>query len=267
MNLYTYRYEIMLECWQEDPHERPSFGDLRTKFGSLLLAGKDDMYIDLRVDDQKAYYNADDEERAQLERRDSVVSSGSEDSYRGKEKDKDEEEEKKATNPYVKTPSVRKPVPPARSAISEGLVANGSVATDDGAYVDQGSSRQVPPRPEGIPLSSLSEQDSQQDRPTPLETPSIVVGVPISSMASQTSTEEGSQNERRSTNPYIDDPGTKQPLRRSQTNPVDGISAQKRALVATASVGLPPTLEEQSSAMADTGATNSQPIVTADTQQ
>lgn len=248
----------MLECWQEDPHERPSFSDLRAKFGSLLLAGKDDMYIDLRVDDRKAYYNADDEERAQLERRDSVGSSSSEESFVGKDKNKDKEEEKKPTNPYVKTPSMRKPMPPARSAISEGLVANGSVATGDSAYVDQ------PSQSEGIPLHPLGEQDSQQERSTTQETPSIVLGVPITSITGQTRTEEDSQNEHRSTNPYIDDPGTKQPLRRSQTNPIDGVSAQKRALMATVSVGLTPTLEQQTSAMEDAGATTSQPLVIAD---
>ena len=253
----------MLECWQEDPHERPSFGGLRTKFSSLLLAGKDDMYIDLRVDDQKAYYNADDEERTQLERRDSVDSSSSEESYMEKDKDKDKEEEKKPTNPYVKTPSIKKPIPPTCSAIPEGLVANGSDTTDDGAYVDQGNSRQIPSRPKRVSLSSLSKRNSQVDRPTPIETPTIVIGVPSSSVTGQTATEEDSQNERRSTNPYIDDPCTKQPLRHSQTDPVDSISAQKRALMATASVGLTPILEEQSSAMEDTGATNSQPLVAA----
>jgi len=42
-------YEIMLECWNEDPQDRPTFSQLRTKFGSLILAGKDDLTLTLKL--------------------------------------------------------------------------------------------------------------------------------------------------------------------------------------------------------------------------
>ena len=63
--MYTFRYDVMLKCWQEEPHDRPSFPELREKFGTVLLA-EDDAYIDLQVDDQQSYYHADEEEREQI---------------------------------------------------------------------------------------------------------------------------------------------------------------------------------------------------------
>ena len=50
----------MLQCWSEEPKERPSFSKLRTKFDSLISAQNSDAasYIDLlNIDLEQAYYN------------------------------------------------------------------------------------------------------------------------------------------------------------------------------------------------------------------
>ena len=46
----------MLKCWDEQPHKRPTFKELRSQFDAMLLADKKDEYIDLRVDHSKSYY-------------------------------------------------------------------------------------------------------------------------------------------------------------------------------------------------------------------
>ena len=46
----------MLKCWDEQPHNRPTFKELRSKFDAMLLADKKDEYIDLRIDQTKSYY-------------------------------------------------------------------------------------------------------------------------------------------------------------------------------------------------------------------
>ena len=46
----------MLMCWNEQPKERPTFKELRTKFDTMLLAEKNDMYIALCIDENKSYY-------------------------------------------------------------------------------------------------------------------------------------------------------------------------------------------------------------------
>lgn len=49
----------MLECWQEEPGKRPSFTKLRARFDTMLMAEKNDTYIDLQIDASKPYYNPD----------------------------------------------------------------------------------------------------------------------------------------------------------------------------------------------------------------
>ena len=49
----------MLMCWNEDPRTRPSFAELRAKFDAMLLADRNDEYIDLRIDNEKLYYMLD----------------------------------------------------------------------------------------------------------------------------------------------------------------------------------------------------------------
>ncbi len=52
----------MLECWNENSEDRPTFTELKEKFETLLLAGKEGFYIDLQVDEMKPYYVIKDEE-------------------------------------------------------------------------------------------------------------------------------------------------------------------------------------------------------------
>ena len=50
------RYDIMLKCWDELPQKRPTFAELRAKFDAMLLADRNEEYIDLRIDQSKLYY-------------------------------------------------------------------------------------------------------------------------------------------------------------------------------------------------------------------
>ena len=46
----------MLKCWDEQPHNRPTFSELRSTFDAMLLADKKDEYIDLHIDHRQVYY-------------------------------------------------------------------------------------------------------------------------------------------------------------------------------------------------------------------
>ena len=46
-------------CWNEDPRKRPTFKELRATFDSMLLAEREDAYIDLRINNDKPYYMLD----------------------------------------------------------------------------------------------------------------------------------------------------------------------------------------------------------------
>lgn len=54
-----FRYAIMLMCWKEDPQKRPTFSELKDKFDAMLLAERNDEYIDLRISSDKPYYMLD----------------------------------------------------------------------------------------------------------------------------------------------------------------------------------------------------------------
>ena len=49
----------MLACWNGEPQNRPTFTDLRSKFDAMLVAERKDAYIDLRIDNDKPYYQLD----------------------------------------------------------------------------------------------------------------------------------------------------------------------------------------------------------------
>lgn len=59
MYFVHFRYAIMLMCWKEDPRKRPTFSELRAKFDAMLLAERNDEYIDLRISNDKPYYMLD----------------------------------------------------------------------------------------------------------------------------------------------------------------------------------------------------------------
>ena len=50
----------MLQCWQEDPANRPSFSELRSSFTAMLQADSADGYIDLQVNNEAPYYQIED---------------------------------------------------------------------------------------------------------------------------------------------------------------------------------------------------------------
>ena len=49
----------MLMCWNEEPQKRPKFTELRAKFDAMLLAEKNEAYIDLHIDSDQPYYRLD----------------------------------------------------------------------------------------------------------------------------------------------------------------------------------------------------------------
>ena len=55
-HLYHTRYNIMLICWDEQPQKRPTFSKLRSKFDAMLLANREEDYIDLHIDHKQPYY-------------------------------------------------------------------------------------------------------------------------------------------------------------------------------------------------------------------
>ena len=59
--LHYLRYQIMLECWNENPRNRPSFAKIRAMFDTMLLAGRKEPYINLNFNADKAYYHTDED--------------------------------------------------------------------------------------------------------------------------------------------------------------------------------------------------------------
>ena len=54
------RYELMLKCWKEEPHERPPFLELVKEFDAMLQVGMD--YLDLNcfmVTNREYFVSAD----------------------------------------------------------------------------------------------------------------------------------------------------------------------------------------------------------------
>lgn len=51
----------MRSCWQEDPHQRPSFGELREIFDAMLDKSCGEHYINFELDDSKLYYHVQDD--------------------------------------------------------------------------------------------------------------------------------------------------------------------------------------------------------------
>ena len=97
----------MLDCWNEHPEDRPTFNELREKFSTLLLAGKEGLYIDLQVDEMKPYYVIKEDEEEQFKRR-RADSASSEESTTSIERivprDRESVSCQSSTNPYVDEP-------------------------------------------------------------------------------------------------------------------------------------------------------------------
>ena len=158
----------MLECWNDDSQDRPSFAKLRSKFGTLLQAESADSYIELQIDEQKPYYQVKEEDEGR--RRGSVSSSSSEESI-DKEKGKGKEKlKRKNTNPYVAGP---------------GRQGNGD------AYFDMlAPATSERPQQLGIPISQLVPQTNQQ--------PPVEASPAVEPMSHGVL-------ERRTTNPYVEE--------------------------------------------------------------
>ena len=214
-----HRYEIMLECWNEDPHDRPNFSDLRAKFGALLLVGKEDQYIALEVDEMKPYYTVKEvEEDEQRERSGSGSSEDSIKKSKGEEGHKDVKP--KPSNPYVDHPAREllqsqtsqpvsmhsqpslqsqssQPQPPRGPSVptrpANTLVDDEGISTDP--YFDQLPTRPIPQPGQG----SIPEEESS-------------LGVSITRLQSQQSQQPSHESvERRTTNPYVEEPSSVPP--------------------------------------------------------
>lgn len=149
-------YQIMLECWNEDLEDRPTFAELRERFGHLILAGKEGLYIDLQVDEMKPYYVIKDEEE---EKRPRLRAGSIEKAKEGKE-GKEKAERIASRNPYVEGPTRR---------------------LDDTEQSEE----------TGDVSQSVPRTDER-------------LGISIAMLASEQARHEGL--ERRTTNPYVDNP-------------------------------------------------------------
>ena len=50
-------YEIMKQCWGQDPNMRPSFAELEARLEVILSKAQSENYIDLNVDEMLPYYS------------------------------------------------------------------------------------------------------------------------------------------------------------------------------------------------------------------
>ena len=202
----------MLECWNEDPQDRPTFSQLRTKFGTLILAGKDDLYIDLQVDEMKPYYLVKEEEDNKEENSSSSSSEGSIASIeQAKEKNSEKETLKpKPSNPYVESPSQmtqpssstaanpRRPPELTEEPIEEERDVSEPMEPEleESPYADQLPSRPIPRPGNQVTVPMVVEQPAQ----------TAVNGVPVSMFHPEKVT---SPEYDQHSNPYTDDPSTK----------------------------------------------------------
>ena len=164
----------MLQCWQEDPDDRPPFSQLRSNFSAMLQAGSADEYIDLQVNEEAPYYQIKDEERE--ERSASISSTDSNGSISSLDKAKSKARQKVKrvrTNPYVPTPEQRQ--------------ANGDT------YMDMAGGEERPQQL-GIPISQLlpsSQHENTEHQATPVD---------------ESAAHDQPSVERRMTNPYVTEP-------------------------------------------------------------
>ena len=169
----------MLQCWQEEPEDRPSFSELRSSFSAMLQAGSADEYIDLQVNEEAPYYQIKDDD--QRKRSDSTSSASSDGSI-DKQKKPKEKVKKKATNPYVPTPE-------------QGQQGQG----DDEEYIAMvraGSAVERPiqlwtPISQLVPAVSSSQTAAAEHQPT---------------LSDEAAPQDDNPLEPRSANPYVQEP-------------------------------------------------------------
>lgn len=212
----------MLECWQEHPQDRPTFSQLREKFSNLLLATTGDAYMELEVDNSKIYYTAADDEDSGRERRDSESSVDSDDSTIKKPKKKKVIEKPKwaqAPNAYVATPSTFKDdhvhvedehyrAPADSEGLTEVVIENGVESSTNVEAPDTVGS--LPQPATDTLVSSLTP--SLSVKPTLDDS----MGIPLSFMPGEKPAQASASGHKAiaktRTNPYVDDPATKQLL-------------------------------------------------------
>ena len=217
----------MLECWHEDPKDRPTFSQLRSKFSTLLLANVDDPYMTFEVDDAKAYYNVTEEESS--EQRESASSDDSDSSLKKKKKGPPKKPVwAKPSNPYVDTPARKEVVITVEEETPQETVENDHYATKE--QVD-GAGLGVPESETGVfdPYIKMksspvkeSEEVSAEAQQLPEVVPSqqfVSMSLPVEhsggislSVLSEEKVVHHPPVKRIRSNPYVDDPGRRQLL-------------------------------------------------------
>ena len=201
----------MLECWQEHPTDRPDFSQLRSKFSSLLLATTDDTYMELQVDEAKVYYTMGEEEEKQ-QRRDSVSSCDSSSSNKQKEKKIEKPKWAQNANAYVTTPSTfkddhvhvvdehyRVKVDVTQSLDTKDPVPDQAGPASSNEIAPEASNGQAPPSVHN-PLAAPVFLEEQ-------------AGIPLSFISGEKPVQPPHQAvQKKQSNPYVDDPATKQLL-------------------------------------------------------
>ena len=239
----------MLECWQEHPIDRPTFSELRKKFGDLLMASTSDSYMMLEVDESKTYYTMGEVEEKKFKGSQTSLASTDSDSSIKKTKKKKIEKPKWAqdANAYVDTPSTfkeghthsvdehyRHNTTGAATFAGEKSVpkSNDGAKNDGGDDVGEGSSQQGMPSHAPLSLSASLPPSKGHVGGFGLDD----VGIPLSFVTSdkqngqlQGGSDGGDRDLKKTkSNPYVEDPRTRQPLVEAQ--PANGVSGDVRTV-------------------------------------
>lgn len=224
-------YDIMLECWQEHPIDRPTFSKLRKKFGDLLMASTTDSYMLFQVDEDKTYYTMGEDEDEKKKFKGSQTSLSSTESGSAKKQPKKIEKPKWAqdANAYVDTPSTFKEGHThsvdehyrhntVGAADLERKKKSGNGIKRSGASSSEiGEGKEVE-LPSHAPLSlsnSLPAASATNARFEGIDNP---VGIPLSFVSANkqqsgptdnsqcASSSSGGKGKKAKSNPYVDDP-------------------------------------------------------------
>ncbi len=219
LQTYMHRYQVMLECWNEYPQDRPTFSQLRSKFSDMLLATTTDTYMVLEVDDQKAYYTMEEEDDEKRKRSDSTSSSDSSSSIKKpKEKKIQKPVWSKPVNQYIDTPSNQNEISTQNATVVS--VEHHNISSDgeedeydrrgmESAYADQPALRSVPE------MSDTHSSEPQQGYEE-IEERHISTGIPMSLLSEEKPSSHHSASHSPvhsiKSNPYVEAPGKSQLL-------------------------------------------------------